>query len=154
MIASLQAEVDNLQMKICCCNEAASRPLSGNGSREDLFTLEYAEENKYHPPPVVTSLIPIKVEEERDPSRVSQFGDDEEEDLMVEEAVESSEDEEVPQENEVPLPIPLASLPPAYAPSVCSGQRCKRSRGALETVSFHPYHHADTFMGKIGRAHV
>ena len=68
MIASLQAEVDSLQTKICCCNEAASRPLSGNGSREDPFTLEYAEENKYHPPPVVTALVPIEVEEERDPS--------------------------------------------------------------------------------------
>ena len=40
---------------------------------------------------------------------------------MVEETVESSEDEEVPQENEVPIPVCLASPPPAYAPSVCSG---------------------------------
>ena len=66
---------------------------------------------------------------------------------MVEETVESSEDEEVPQENEVPLPVHLASLPPAYAPSVCSGQRCKRSRSPLNTISFHPYRRADTFMG-------
>ena len=66
---------------------------------------------------------------------------------MIEEAVESSEDEEVPQENEVPLPICLASPPPAYAPSVYSGQRCKHSRGMLKTISFHPYRHADTFMG-------
>ena len=71
MIASLQAEVDSLQTKICRCNEATSRPLSGNGSQEDPFTLEYAEENEYHPPPVVTSLVPIEVEEERDPSRAS-----------------------------------------------------------------------------------
>ena len=61
--------------------------------------------------------------------------------------MESSEDEEVPQENKVPLPIHLASPPPAYAPSVCSGQRCKRSHGALKTVSYHPYRRADTFMG-------
>ena len=67
MIASLQVEVDGLQAKICRCNEAAPRPLSGNGSREDPFTLEYAEEDEYHPPPVVTSLVPIKAEEERDP---------------------------------------------------------------------------------------
>ena len=60
--------------------------------------------------------------------------------------MESSEDEEVPQENEVPLPIHLASPPPAYAPSVCSGQCCKRSRGTLKTVSYHPYHRSDTFM--------
>ena len=66
---------------------------------------------------------------------------------MVEETVESSEDEEVPQENEVPLPVRLTSPPPAYAPSVCSSQHCKHSRGALKTVSFHPYHHANTFMG-------
>ena len=66
---------------------------------------------------------------------------------MVEETVESSEDEGVPQENEVPLPICLASPPPAYAPSVCSGQRCKHSCGALRTTSYHPYRHADTFMG-------
>ena len=66
---------------------------------------------------------------------------------MVEETVESSEDEEVPQENKVPLPIHLTSLPPAYAPSVCSGQCCKRSRGALKTISYHPYRRADTFMG-------
>ena len=32
MVASLQAEVDSLQSKICRCNEATSRPLSGNGS--------------------------------------------------------------------------------------------------------------------------
>ena len=67
MVASLQAKVDNLQTKICRCNEATSRPLSRNGSREDPFTLEYAEKNEYHPPPVVTSLVPIEVEEERDP---------------------------------------------------------------------------------------
>ena len=71
MVASLQAEVDSLQTKICHCNKATSRPLSGNGSREDPFTLEYAEENEYHPPPVVTSLVPIKVEEERNPSQAS-----------------------------------------------------------------------------------
>ena len=68
---SLQAKVDRLQTKICHCNEVTSRPLSGNGSQEDPFTLEYAEENKYHPPPVVTSLVPIKVKEECDPSRAS-----------------------------------------------------------------------------------
>ena len=32
MITSLQAEVDGLQSKICRCNEATSRPLSGAGS--------------------------------------------------------------------------------------------------------------------------
>ena len=68
MVALLQAEVDSLQMKICRCNEATSRPLSGNGSQEDPFTLEYAEENKYHPPLVVTSLVPIEVKEEHDSS--------------------------------------------------------------------------------------
>ena len=67
MVVSLQTEVDSLQMKICHCNDVTSRPLSGNGSREDPFTLEYAEENEYHPPLVVTSLVPIKVEEECDP---------------------------------------------------------------------------------------
>ena len=66
---------------------------------------------------------------------------------MIEEAVESSEDEEVPQENEVPLPIRLTSPPPAYAPSVCSSQHCKRSCGALKTISYHPYRCSDTFMG-------
>ena len=71
MIASLQVKVDVLQTKICCCYEAASRPLLGNGSWEDPFTLEYTEENEYHPPPVVTSLVPIEVEEECDPSRAS-----------------------------------------------------------------------------------
>ena len=147
MVASLQAKIYCLQMKICHCNEATSRPLSGNWSWEDPFTLEYAEENEYHPPPVVTSLVPIEVEEERDPSQASRFRDDEEEDSVVEETVESLEDEEVPQENEVPLPVCLSSLPPAYAPSVCSGQHCKRSRGALKTISYHPYHRADTFMG-------
>ena len=151
MIASLQAKVDSLQMKICHCNEAASRPLSENGSQEDPFTLEYAEENEYHPPLVVTSLIPIEGEEECDPSRASRFGDDEEEDSMVKEMVESSEDEEVPQENKVPLPIRLASPPLAYAPSVCSSQHCKRSRGALKTISYHPYRRADTFMGMPAR---
>ena len=68
MVTSLQAEVDNLQTKICCCNEATFRPLLGNGSQEDPFTLVYAEENEYNPPPVVTSLVPIEVEEECDPS--------------------------------------------------------------------------------------
>ena len=68
MVALLQAKVGSLQTKICCCNEATSRPLSGSSSQEDPFTLEYAEENEYHPPPVVTSLVPIKVEEEHDPS--------------------------------------------------------------------------------------
>ena len=147
LVASLQVEVDVLQTKICHCHKATSRPLSGNGSQEDPFTLEYTEENEYHPPPIITSLVPIEVEEERDPSRVLRFGDDEEEDSAIEEAVESSEDEEVPQENKVPLPIHLASLPPAYVPSVCSGQRCKRSCGALKTISYHPYCHSDTFMG-------
>ena len=147
MVALLQAKVDSLQLKICHYNEVTSRLLSGSGSREDPFTLEYAEENEYHPALVVTSLVPIEVEEERDPSRASQFGDDEEEDSVIEEAVESSEDEEVPQENEVPLPIHLASLLPTYAPSVCSSQRCKRSCGALKTISYHPYRCADTFMG-------
>ena len=71
MIALLQIEVDSLQTRICHCNEATSRPLSGSGSREDPFTLEYAEENEYHPPLVVTSLVPIEVEEERDPSQSS-----------------------------------------------------------------------------------
>ena len=52
-----------------------------------------------------------------------------------------------PQENEVPLPIRLVSLPPAYAPSVRSSQRCKHSCGMLKTISYHPYRHADTFMG-------
>ena len=61
--------------------------------------------------------------------------------------MESSEDEEVPQENEVPLPICLASPPPAYAPSVCSGQCCKRSHDTLKTISYHPYRRSDTFMG-------
>ena len=79
--------------------------------------------------------------------RASQFRDDEEEDLMVKETVESLEDEEVPQENKVPLPVRLASPPPAYAPLVCSSQCCKRSRGALKTISYHPYRRADTFMG-------
>ena len=32
MVASLQAKVDSLQTKICRCNKATSRPLSGNGS--------------------------------------------------------------------------------------------------------------------------
>ena len=68
MIASLQAEVDSLQTKICRCNETVPRPSSGNGSQDDPFTLEYAEENEYHPPPVVTSLVPIEVEEEHNPS--------------------------------------------------------------------------------------
>ena len=68
MVASLQAKVDVLQTKICRCHEATSRPLSRSSSREDPFTLEYAKENEYHPPPVVTSLVPIKVEEERGPS--------------------------------------------------------------------------------------
>ena len=71
MVASLQAEVDSLQLKIYCCNKSSSRPLYGNGSREDPFTLEYTEENKYLPPLVVTSLVPIEVEEERDPSQSS-----------------------------------------------------------------------------------
>ena len=66
---------------------------------------------------------------------------------MIEETVESLEDEEVPQENEVPLFIHISSPLPAYAPSVCSGQCCKCSRGALKTVSYHPYRRADTFMG-------
>ena len=79
------------------------------------------------------------------------FGDDEEEDSVVEETMESSEDEEAPQVNEVPLPIRLASPPLAYAPSVCSGQHCKRSRGPLKTISYHPYCHADTFMGMPAR---
>ena len=61
--------------------------------------------------------------------------------------MESSEDEEVPQENEVPLPIRLTSPPPAYAPLVCSGQCCKCSHGPLKTISYHPYRRADTFMG-------
>ena len=61
--------------------------------------------------------------------------------------MESSEDEGVPQENKVPLPIHLASPPPAYAPLVCSGQRCKCSRGPLKTISYHPYCCSDTFMG-------
>ena len=147
MVASLQAEVDSLQSKICHCNEATSRPLSGNGTREAPFELEYTDESEYHPPLVVTSLVPIEVEEERDPSQASRFGDDEEEDSAIEEAVESSEDEEVPQENEVPLPVWIISLLPAYTPSVCSGQRCKRSHGALKTISYHPYRRADTFMG-------
>ena len=68
MITSLQAKVDNLQTKICHCHEATSRPLSGAGSQEDPFTLEYAEENEYHPAPVVTSLVPIEIKEEHDPS--------------------------------------------------------------------------------------
>ena len=76
-----------------------------------------------------------------------QFGDDEEGELAIEETVESSEDEVVPQENKVPLPIRLSSPPPAYAPLVCSSQRCKRSHGALKTIFYHPYHHANTFMG-------
>ena len=67
-VALLQAEVNGLQTKICRCNEPSSRPLSGNGSREDPFTLEYAEENEYRPALVVTSLVPIEVEEERNPS--------------------------------------------------------------------------------------
>ena len=68
MVASLQAEVDNLQLKIYHCNEATSRPLSGNRTREDPFDLEYASKSKNHPPQVVTSLVPIEVEEECDPS--------------------------------------------------------------------------------------
>ena len=32
MVASLQAKVDSLQSKICWCNEATTRPLSGNGT--------------------------------------------------------------------------------------------------------------------------
>ena len=96
---------------------------------------------------MVTALVPIEVEEERDPSRVSRFGDDEEEESVIEETVESSEDEEVP------LPICLASPPPAYAPSVCSGQRCKRNRSSLKTISYHPYRHADTFMGMPAGLH-
>ena len=71
MIASLQAKVDVLQSKICRCNETVPRPSSGNGSQDDPFTLEYTEENKYLPPLVVTALVPIEVEEERDPSRAS-----------------------------------------------------------------------------------
>ena len=67
MVASLQAKVDCLQTKICCCNKATSRPLSGNGTREDPFKLEYVEESKYHPPPVITSLVPIEVKEEHNP---------------------------------------------------------------------------------------
>ena len=147
MIASLQVEVDSLQLKICRCNEVTSRPLSGSGTWESPFELEYADENEYHPPPVVISLVPIEVEEERDPSRALQFGDDEEEESAMEEVVESSKDEEVPQENKVSLPVQIVSPPPAYAPLVCSGQCCKRSRGMLKTISYHPYCHSDTFMG-------
>ena len=121
--------------------------LSGSGTRKSPFELEYADESEYHPPLVITSLVPIKVMEERDPSRASRFGDDKEEDSVIKEAVESSEDEEVPQENKIPLPICLASLPPTYAPLVCSGQRCKRSHGPLKTISYHPYRRSDTFMG-------
>ena len=66
---------------------------------------------------------------------------------MIEETVESSEDEEVPQENKVPLPIRLASPPLAYVPSVCSGQRCKCSCSMLKSISYQPYRRADTFMG-------
>ena len=146
MIASLQAEVDGLQSKICHCNEAMSRPLSGSGTRESSFELEYADESEYHPPPVVTSLIPIEAKE-LNPSQASRFGDDEEEESAMEEAVESSEDEVVPQENEVPLPVQIVSPPPAYAPSVCSGQHCKCSCSPLKMISYHPYHHPDTFMG-------
>ena len=93
------------------------------------------EENEYHPPPVVTSLVPIEVEEEHNSLQASRFGDDKEEDLTIEEAVESSEDEEVPQENEVPLPVRIVPPLPAYTPSVCSGQRCKRSRSAVSAIS-------------------
>ena len=70
MVTLLQAEVDNLQLKICCCNEATSRPLSGSGTRESPFKLEYMDENENHPPPVIL-LVPIEVEKEHDPSRVS-----------------------------------------------------------------------------------
>ena len=96
---------------------------------------------------MVTSLVPIEVEEERHSLWALRFRDDKEEDSAIEEAVESLEDEEAPQENGVPLPIRLASPPPAYAPSVCFGQRCKHSRSALKTISYHPYRHSDTFMG-------
>ena len=65
----------------------------------------------------------------------------------MEEMVESSEDEDVPLENEVPLPIRIISPPPAYAPSVCLGQHCKHSCGPLKTISYHPYCCSDTFMG-------
>ena len=61
--------------------------------------------------------------------------------------MDSSEDEEVPQENEVPLPVWIISPLPAYTPSVCSGQCCKHSCGALKTTSYHPYRRSDTFMG-------
>ena len=67
--------------------------------------------------------------------------------------MESSEDEEVPQENEVPLPIRIGSPPPAYAPLVCSSQHCKRSRGPLKTISYHPYCRSDTFMGMPAGLH-
>ena len=40
MIASLQAEVDGLQLKICCCNEVTSRLLSGSGTWESPFKLK------------------------------------------------------------------------------------------------------------------
>ena len=147
MITSLQAKVDGLQSKICCCNEATSRPLSGSGTRESPFELEYTDDSEYHPPPVVTLLVPIEAEEECNLLQALQFGDDEEEESAWEEAVEFSEDEAVPQENVVPLPIQIVSPPPAYTPSVCSGQHCKRSCGPLKTISYHPYRHSDTFMG-------
>lgn len=54
---------------------------------------------------MVSTLVPIEAEEEHDPSQALRFGDDEEEESMVEETVELLEDERVPQENEVPLPI-------------------------------------------------
>ena len=37
MISSLQAKVDSLQSKICHCNEATSRPLSGEWDSQESF---------------------------------------------------------------------------------------------------------------------
>ena len=153
MVTLLQIKVDDLKTKICCCEAPCSRLLSGEGTREVPFELEYASDSEYIAPSVVMALVPIEVEVVRNPSLVSQFGDDEEEDSIVVETRELSPSVADPQENNVLIPIWVSSPPLVYQELVCLGQCCIRLNGLLKKSSFHPYCRSDTFMGMPAGLH-
>ena len=106
--------------------------VSGSRTRESPFELEYTEDEEYIAPPVVTSLVLIEAEEECDPLQALRCRDDKEEDSMVDETVESSEDKGGPQENKVPLPIRIVRSSQKQALD-CSGSSSSKSSAGFVT---------------------
>ena len=111
---ALKTQVESMSDKLCHCNKE-SPTMSGEGTREEPFELEYASDGEYHTPPAE--------EQENTPPRTL---------IPIEEVLPEVTEVEAMQERG-------REFAEAWDRSQVHRQRCVRSAGRIKS-KFHPYH--------------